>query len=270
MRKILKSCLTWLSAFGIEPLKSVSAFKNLPVTLSEYGSIKRQNLALKDRWKISLASPFFHDRKDVGGIASGHYFHQDLHVARKIYQRNPNKHVDVGSRVDGFVAHVAVFRKIEVFDIRPITADVPNIKFAQRDLMNLDADMTDYCDSLSCLHALEHFGLGRYGDPIDAEGYAKGFEVLTRMLKPSGILYLSVPIGSERVEFNGQRVFSIRRIVDLYRDDFELIGFSYVDDAGNLCLDLPDVNLGIEDDFGLNYGCGIFELKKKSMEGKLL
>jgi hypothetical protein len=31
-----------------------------------------------------------------------------------------------------------------------------------------------YCDSLSCLHALEHFGLGRYGDPIDPRGHEKG------------------------------------------------------------------------------------------------
>ena len=52
------------------------------------------------------------------GIASGHYFHQDLLVARKIFQHNPQKHVDIGSRTDGFVAHVATFREIEVFDIR--------------------------------------------------------------------------------------------------------------------------------------------------------
>ena len=37
-----------------------------------------------------------------------------------IYAARPEKHVDVGSRVDGFVAHVASFREIEVFDVRPI------------------------------------------------------------------------------------------------------------------------------------------------------
>ena len=37
------------------------------------------------------------------------YFHQDFVVARKIFERNPRLHIDVGSRVDGFVAHVATF-----------------------------------------------------------------------------------------------------------------------------------------------------------------
>jgi len=50
------------------------------------------------------------DRFDPGGDASGHYFHQDLIVARRIFERDPRKHVDVGSRIDGFVAHLAVFR----------------------------------------------------------------------------------------------------------------------------------------------------------------
>jgi len=56
------------------------------------------------------------DRFDPGGDASGHYFHQDLIVARRIFERDPRKHVDVGSRIDGFVAHLAVFRQVEVID----------------------------------------------------------------------------------------------------------------------------------------------------------
>jgi len=37
--------------------------------------------------------------------------------------------VDIGSRVDGFVAHVASFREIEVFDVRPISAQIPASSF---------------------------------------------------------------------------------------------------------------------------------------------
>jgi len=60
------------------------------------------------------------DRFDQSGTASGHYFHQDLLVASRIFINNPEKHVDIGSRIDGFVAHVASFREIEVFDIRSL------------------------------------------------------------------------------------------------------------------------------------------------------
>jgi len=34
-------------------------------------------------------------------------------------------------------------------------------------------EMEEYCDSLSCLNNLQHFGLGRYGDPIDPSGFER-------------------------------------------------------------------------------------------------
>ena len=38
-------------------------------------------------------------------------------------------------------------------------------------------------ESLSCLHALEHFGLGRYGDPINPEGNIIGLENMIKILR---------------------------------------------------------------------------------------
>jgi hypothetical protein len=72
-----------------------------------------------------------------------------------------------------------------------------------------------YCDSLSCLHALEHFGLGRYGDPIDPSGFERGLCNMASLLTKGGIFYLSVPIGIDRVEFNANRVFDPRIIYRL-------------------------------------------------------
>ena len=77
------------------------------------------------------------------------------------------------------------------------------------------AGMADYCDSLSCLHALEHFGLGRYGDPVDPGGFEHGFVNMAALLKENGVFYLSVPIGIDRVEFNANRVFDPRSIVKM-------------------------------------------------------
>lgn len=262
MRKLLLTCLKWLSTFGIDPLKTRSALRNLPVTVREFRKFAAQNSKADDGWQLRFSSPCLHDRSDAGGVASGHYFHQDLLVARRIYERSPKRHVDVGSRVDGFVAHVATFREIEVFDIRPVESKVANIKFVQQDITDPPPELVEICDSLSCLHALEHFGLGRYGDEIDADGYKRGFESLARMLQPGGILYLSVPIGSERVEFNGQRVFGLRRLYDLFQDRFEVLAVSYVDDNGDLKEDVSLTPADLEGNFDLYYGCGIFELRK--------
>jgi hypothetical protein len=103
------------------------------------------------------------DFSDSVGVVSRHYFHQDLVVAGYIFASNSERHIDVGSRVDGFVAHVASFRVIEVIDVRPLPVTThSNIQFFKADLMHdVGSELTD---SLSCLHALEHFGLGRYGD----------------------------------------------------------------------------------------------------------
>ena len=157
--------------------------------------------------------PCLHDRDAEGGNARGEYFWQDLWVARKIHAVAPDKHVDVGSRVDGFVAHVASFRPIEIFDIRPLSTIIPGVIFRQADIMNVADEFAGYCDSLSCLHALEHFGLGRYGDPINPVGYQSGIRNMARMVRDGGYFYLSVPVGQEKVYFNAHRVFDPETII---------------------------------------------------------
>lgn len=69
--------------------------------------------------RLKKIYPICSDLRSSAGRASGHCFHQDLLIARRIFQINPLRHIDISSRVDGFVAHVAVFREIEVFDVRP-------------------------------------------------------------------------------------------------------------------------------------------------------
>lgn len=103
-----------------------------------------------------------------------------------------------------------------MFDVRPVTTLIPGVVFKQVDLMcpvALTSAGVGYCDSLSCLHAIEHFGLGRYGDPIDPHGYERGIANMAQLLKPDGRIYLSTPIGQQRVEFNAHRVFDPRTII---------------------------------------------------------
>ena len=197
------------------------------------------------------------DYTAAAGVAEGHYFHQDLLVASLIHAHAPRRHIDVGSRIDGFVAHVAAFRPIEVIDIRPLPdTGHPNIAFLQADLM--EATTLPSADSVSCLHALEHFGLGRYGDPIDPMGHRKGFANLTRMVSAGGVLYVSFPIGrSNSVAFNAHRIFHRAEILNWLPGDVSLGGFSYVDDAGKLHRDAT-----LKSAEGLRYGCGIYSLHK--------
>lgn len=211
---------------------------------------------------ITHDHPILEDYEEQAGTATGHYFHQDLLVASFVHQRNPERHIDIGSRIDGFVAHVASFRRIEVMDVRELASTGHrNIAFIKADLMNRDSAPDAIADSISCLHAIEHFGLGRYGDPLDPDGHRKGFDNMVRMLKPEGMLYISFPIGrSNEVHFNAHRVFEPRDIFtwSAQAAALELVRFDCVDDAGNLHLDVPIRSTA----FNLVHGCGIYSFRK--------
>jgi len=264
IERVAKPVYMWLGAFGLNPLALQYAVRGLVVTLREYVALKRQNRAAGHPFRIRFSMPCLGDRYASSGSTRGHYFYQDLLVARHIFERRPERHVDVGSRVDGFVAHVAAFREIEVFDIRPLTLAMPSIVFRQMDLMNMPEKFKECCDSLSCLHAIEHFGLGRYGDPVDLFGHVKGFRSISALLKPGGVLYFSVPIGPERIDFNANRVFAIQTVFDMAKRCFELEAFSYVDDAGELHEQVTLTADAIEANLGGPHGCGLFELRKKN------
>lgn len=210
MKKMVKKTYWVLSAqFGLDLRRMARSLKGVPKYFEDWLSFRRQ---YKGRLNFL---PCLHDRYEEGGSTKDEYFLQDLHVARQIHLANPEKHIDIGSRIDGFVAHVASFREIEVFDIRPVNSSIPGIIFRQADLMNLSTSMHGCCDSLSCLHALEHFGLGRYGDPLDPSGYASGLANMAKALRPAGFYYLSVPVGQPCVEFNAHRIFDPVELVRL-------------------------------------------------------
>jgi len=252
----------YLVFFGIDIKKGWQTTKSLRWFLKDKKQLQEQ-LAGNNEFTFNKLQPIFSDKFDNGGTIAGHYFHQDLHVAQRVYQNRPVKHVDIASRIDGFVAHVATFREIEVFDIRPIISKTKNITFTQADFAAEHFDMANYTDSISCLHAIEHFGLGRYNDPIDAFGHLKGLDNIYKLLKPGGKFYLSTPIGPQRIEFNAQRVFSISYLLGIFKNKYHIETFSYVDDAGDLHTDIKlQDEKEIRENFGCHYGCGIFEMVK--------
>jgi len=261
--KIIKNIVKYFRLSGINIVQFVNVLRGIPSFIGDYIQLKKE--LDKTLFPIELY-PILDDKYKQGGTAKGHYFHQDLVVAKKIYNANPKKHIDIGSRVDGFVAHLAVFREVVIIDIRDLTSQTENIEFQQANMIDMKDDLYNSCSSLSSLHALEHFGLGRYGDPIDVNGHLKGFNNMYNILQESGVFYFSVPIGRQRIEFNAHRVFSIKYLLEMFEDKFDIIDFSFVDDKGDLNEHITLNDELIETDCACHYGCGIFELRKKSKD----
>lgn len=253
----------FISSFGIDPKRFWNSLRDIPGYLRDYWRFRRLSRGSVPLFSQILLRPCWGDRKAGSGVASGHYFHQDLLVARRIFANNPRRHVDVGSRVDGFVAHVASFRELYLLDVRPLSPSVSGVHFRQADLMQpLDPSLAGFCDSLSSLHALEHFGLGRYGDPIHPEGHRIGLRNMGQILQPGGMFYLSVPMGPSRIEFNAHRVFGLKDLLALVRPEFHLERFSFVDDEGHLHENTRWDDRDVVNSFNCWYGLAILELKK--------
>lgn len=211
--------------------------------------------------------PIILDRYSSAGHLDRHYFLQDIYVAKKIIHKQPKEHYDIGSRVDGFIAHLlsGLDAKITIIDIRPLPIKVSNLKFIQANATNLDGIEDNSIESLSSLHAVEHFGLGRYGDPVDPDACFKAMESLQRVVKQNGMLYFSVPIGKmDAVYFNAHRMFAPKTILEVF-SDMELKEFSYVHnyEIKTFCGESAREKINNNTLSVSNYDCGIFIFIKR-------
>lgn len=257
LRNIARVLYRTFVELGFDPRRTLYFLRGFPIYWYQLLQFSQKNRHNESSIGVQSLFPCVGDRYQDAGQLDSHYFNQDLWAARKVYQLAPQHHIDIGSRIDGFVSHLLTFREVEVLDVRKLDPIVSGMRFRQMDLMKFEAVPAGICDSISCLHAIEHFGLGRYGDPVDPDGHLKGLKSITKLLEPGGTLLLSAPIGQERIEFNAHRVFFPHTLPDILKDNFELISYSFVDDQGTF-----HENVNVKDTPDLRYGCGLYEYKK--------
>lgn len=199
----------------------------------------------------------------AGSVMNNHYFWQDLWAARKVLMHGRKEdfiHFDIGSRIDGFVGHLMSFgQRVCILDVRPLDVELPGVEFRRCDATELDGIEDGSLNSLTALCSLEHFGLGRYGDPIDPEACFRCFSSIQRKLANGGIAYISVPIGREHVEFNAHRILSPYTIISSF-PACELLEFSVTDGEG-IELDVSPDKYRQGGDFASVFGMFMFRKK---------
>jgi SAM-dependent methyltransferase len=265
MKKVIKFLAYQLS--GIFPFiyqalpvfESFNFIKGPLFYLKDYILYKTYTKRKSEPFKINVldTKPFLYDRFGKAGEVSRHYFYQDIWASKKVYESKVIVHHDIGSRLNGFISQCIIFTRVVMLDIRPLDITVDNLEFIQTDATNMRNIKSDSIESLSSLHAVEHFGLGRYGDKVDPLGYLKVIKEINRVTKKGGRVYFSVPIGRQRLEFNAHRVFDPHYIIDLF-SDFNIIEFSVIDDK-----DIFTKNANINKLLNQNYSCGLFYFIKK-------
>lgn len=166
--------------------------------------------------KMDELWPVYEDDESASSAGiDPHYFLQDIYMAKEIMKQKVDLHYDIGSSVTSFIAHLLCFgQKTVLIDIRPLPWEIENLTFIQSDATLLENIADESIESLSSLHAVEHFGLGRYGDPVNPESWRYALSAMQRVLKKGGRLYLSVPVGrTEKVVFNAHRIFHPHTII---------------------------------------------------------
>jgi SAM-dependent methyltransferase len=183
----------------------------------------------------------------------GHYTYHPAWAARVIKKIAPVVHVDISSTLH-FCSIVSAFQDVEFYDYRPAPLKLEGLITGKTDLTNLQFD-TDSIQSLSCMHTIEHIGLGRYGDMIDPNADLKAIQELKRVVTPGGNLIIVVPIGHSRLLFNAHRIYSYQQICS-YFEPFTLKEFSLVPD--NYLETGMIANASQNDADNQNWGCGCF------------
>lgn len=217
---------------------------------------RRSNFEIKKQYLW----PIIYEKYDYAGTVSN-YFWQDLWAAKLIVKSGVKTHFDIGSRLDGFIAHIlAADIDVTMIDVRKFPIEIEKLHTIVDDATTLRQIPDESIESMSALCSLEHFGLGRYGDIVDPEACFKCFENIQKKLSKNGKLYISVPIGKERVEFNAHRVFYADTIIKCF-SKLDLKEFLCVAE-GKIESSIEDIHKYDNDNHNGEYRYGLFWFQK--------
>jgi SAM-dependent methyltransferase len=183
-----------------------------------------------------------------------HYIYHPAWAARILAKTVPPYHVDISSTLN-FCTIVSAFIPVRFYDYRPARLNLEGLLSDHVDLLSLPFD-DESISSLSCMHVVEHIGLGRYGDVLDPGGDIKAITELTRVLAKGGNLLFVIPVGKPTIRFNAHRIYSYGQI-ETYFYGLNIRQFSLVDDKGQFIVD-AEATLADQQ----KYGCGCWWFTK--------
>lgn len=238
--------------------RAVGLLFSLPFYILDFLKFKSKSDGKTKRFKIGFLNGFyFLFDKTISTPFDRHYVYHTAWAARVVKKINPEFHIDISSSLF-FSSIVSAFVPVRFYDFRPANLNLSNLSSQKGDLLALPFE-DGSVNSISCMHTVEHIGLGRYGDTLDYDGDLKAIDELKRVMKKDGNLIFVVPIGIPVLRFNGVRIYSYEQIIEYFKD-MELIEFSliheYEEDGG------ITINASKELAAKEEYGCGCFWFKK--------
>ena len=244
---------------AINILKKIKRYAFSPFITRSLITYRKNDTSKRFSTNLLDVYPCIKDKTVTTGF-DRHYVYHTAWAARAVREINPHFHVDISSSLY-FSSIVSAFIPVHFYDYRPAKLELSNLESKKGDLHALPfADMS--VASISCMHTIEHIGLGRYGDPIDADGDLKAIKELKRVTSKDGNLIIVVPVGKPKIEFNAHRIYSYKQITEAVIDDeFELKEFSFIPEYENEGPIIRGADPKLVS--RAKYACGCFWFKRK-------
>ena len=175
--------------FVVRCYKLLRRLNNFIVFTHDFYVFKRQSAKTDNRldlkWKDRY--PCLDDKTSTTEF-DRHYMFHPAWAVRILSTISPEVHVDISS-ILLFSALISAFIPVKFYDYRPANFKLSGLSCEQADLVSLPF-VSRSLYSVSCMHVVEHIGMGRYGDTIDPDGDLKAISELQRVLAIGGSLLL--------------------------------------------------------------------------------
>jgi len=220
---------------GFDPRRLLSTLLYSSRYVREFFLIRRTLLASGLSERTVVVSPRLSEYKSQSAKPTRHYFVQDNFVADLVAVKSPKSVLDIGSRTDGYVSQLRHITTVTVADIREPNYTLKNVTHVTCDITDPEsvADLFSRHDFalITCLHTIEHIGLGRYGDQISIHGDETALKNIFLNMQDNSEFILSVPYSNfPRIEFNAQRVYDLGWIKTVLPSEARLVHCWLFDD----------------------------------------
>lgn len=251
MKRALKFAFQWWRILMSDPRRIPKFPGELASFFSDLGKFRKM-LSAKGRNETIEMHPVFFGRSAQSSF-DAHYVYQGAWAIRRIAALKPTQHTDISSNVT-YVASLSAVVPVRFCEYRPPVITLPGLTTEHVNITSLPFP-DGSVPSLSCMHVLEHIGLGRYGDPVDPAGLETACAEISRVAAPGANLFLSLPVGKHRVCFNAHRVSDPEYLPSLLSKGFTLKEFSVVTDDRRFLENVKPADFRNQD-----YACGLYWL----------
>ncbi len=184
-----------------------------------------ENCSADERVELTLC-PCPEDMAAAATVGDRHYEYAYAVSAIMDFGLVGQQLLDIGSSgsfLPGIMA--ALGCRVTCYDVRDWPMMWPNLRTVKGDLLAAGQELLpcESIDCISCISTIEHLGLGRYGDSVDVDGDLVGMNRLVEVLKPGGLIILTLPFGRAEIAYPAHRIY------DRARFDRLIAGMEVVD-----------------------------------------